>query len=98
MLLTAVQAMVTSPSSSLLMVSLAPSFLMMVPVIVSPLVSTTWSAASRRRQKNIANVAIRIAPPVALAAFVGREMALLVFLSTAAPTGVVASDLGLGTH
>src|SRR5579872_2476805 len=40
--------MVTSPRNSLLKVSLAPSFLRTVPVMVSPFLRTTWSAASRQ--------------------------------------------------
>ena len=52
MLFTADHGMVTSPRNSLLMVSVAPSFFTMAPVMVSPLVSTTWSAARAGKESS----------------------------------------------
>src|ERR1017187_3650669 len=106
MLFTADQGMVTSPRNSLLMVSLPPSFFTMAPVMVSPLVSTTWSAARAAKESIKRGVKYResrliMAKPscisgTVLAAFVGVQVALLVLLPAATPAGFVAAQFGLG--
>src|ERR1019366_1522862 len=106
MLFTADQGIVTSPRNSLLMVSLPPSFFTMAPVMVSPLVSTTWSAAragktSNRRGAKLRTSRLVMATPSCisdseLAASVGVQVALLVLLPAATPAGFIAAQFGLG--
>src|SRR5215467_8541597 len=100
MLLIAVHGMETSPRNSLLITSLGPSFFKIVPVIVSPLLSTTRSAAQRGRYRSSVSGKKRLIGWLrskdGLAAFVRLQVTLLVFHAAAAPAGVVAAGLGSG--
>src|SRR5215471_359160 len=100
MLLIAVQGMETSPRSSLLITSLGPSFFTMVPVMVSPLLSTTRSAAQRGRYRSSVSGKKRLIELLrsrdGSAAFVRLQVTLFVFLAAAAPAGVVAAGFGCG--
>src|SRR5215468_5620543 len=100
MLLIAVQGMETSPRNSLLMTSLGPSFFTIVPVMVSPLLSTIRSAAQRGRYRSSVSRKKRLIGWLrggdGLAAFVRLQVTLLVFLAAAAPAGIVAAGSGCG--
>src|SRR5207247_4259374 len=102
-LFTAAHGMETTPRNSLLMVSLAPSFLTMLPVTISPLVSTTWSAATagspanRRKHKDLL-MDWDTDTSLASAALIRSEMAFFVLLPAAAPARLVSARYGFGEH